>query len=63
MRGVMAVSRRPQVEPVTECLKCADSRPGGISLGLEERGFFMHLTASLLYFLRWTVVLIPNNQS
>lgn len=33
MRGVMAVSRRPQVELVTECLKC---RPGGISQGLKR---------------------------
>lgn len=41
MRGVMAASGRPQVELVTECLKCVDSRPGGISQGLErgERGF------------------------
>lgn len=41
--GVMAVRRRPQVELLTECLKCADSRPGWISLGL-------HMKASWLYF-------------
>lgn len=41
MRGVMAVRRRPQVELVTEGLKCVDSRPGGINQGLErEKGVF-----------------------
>lgn len=50
MHGVMAVSRRPQVELVTERLKCIDSRPGGISLGLERgKRDFLPLTASLLY--------------
>lgn len=32
----MAVSRRPQVELVTECLKCVDSRPGCDKPGIKE---------------------------
>lgn len=50
MHGVMAVNRRPQVELVTEGLKCVDSRSGGINQGLERgKGGFLPLTASLLY--------------
>lgn len=51
MRGVMAASRRPQVELSTECLKCAVRRPGGLSPGLEVCLFvFFHAFNRIIDF-------------
>lgn len=65
MRGVMAVRRRPQVELATQCLKCVDSSPGGISQGLMmgARGFSSFDSIIATFVKVESVVLTTNNKT